>query len=207
MGYLLPSDYELYGLAAETADELVTMASALMEAHCRRPTLLAAQYVERIRITAGAQTGRLSYGPLYDGALVSARVRYAKGRRGEYADLNLQYDAGLQIATAFGLPGTWSNLDVTTIDLYPNARELTFPANFLGLGYNEAEVTYTAGLVTVTAQIKAACAQIVKNAQATPALNVSRSKLDTMQMDYFAGTLIDDGVRALLKPYLAEKAG
>ncbi len=83
---------------------------------------------------------------------------------------------------------------------------MTFPANFLGLGYNEAEVTYTAGLVTVPAQIKFACAQIVKNAQATPALNVSMSKLDTMQMEYFAGTLIDDGVRALLKPCMAERA-
>jgi hypothetical protein len=187
------------------------MASGLMEAHCRRPTLLAAEYVERIRLTAGAQTGRLSYGPLYDGALVSVRVRYAKGRRGEYADLGLGVtengEMGLLIATAFGLPGTWSNLDVTTIDLYAGPRELTFPANFLGLGYNEAEVTYTAGLVTVPAQIKFACAQIVKNAQATPALNVSRSRLDTLQMEYFSGTLIDDGVRALLKPYLAEKAG
>jgi len=207
MGYLLPAEYELYGLAAETADELVGMASALIEGHCRRPTLMAAQYVERIRLTAGSQTGHLSYGPLLTDALVSARVRYAKGRRGESADLSLNYEMGLQIATAFGLPGTWSNLDVTTIDVYPFARELAFPANFLGLGYNEAEVTYTAGFVTVPDRIKVACAQIVKNAQATPALNVSLSKLDTMQMEYFSGTLIDDGVRSLLKPFLAEKAG
>ncbi len=89
--------------------------------------------------------------------------------------------------------------------VYVTARELTFPSNFLGLGYNEAEVTYTAGCVTVPVQLKAACAQIVKNAQATPALNVKSSKLDTMQMQYFAGTLLDDGVRALLKPYVAER--
>jgi len=207
MGYLLPAEYEAYGLAAETADELVTMASALMEAHCKRPTLLAAEYTERVRLTAGSQTGRLSYGPLCAGALISARVRYAKGRRGEYADLSMDRQMGLQIATAFGLPGTWSALDVTTIDVYESARELTFPANFLGLGYNEAEITYTAGFVTVPVHIKVACAQIVKNAQATPALNVKLSRMDTMQMEYFAGTLIDDGVRSLLKPYLAEKLG
>jgi len=98
-------------------------------------------------------------------------------------------------------------LDVTTIDVYDSARELTFPANFLGLGYNEAEVTYTAGFVTVPVQIKVACAQIVKNAQATPALNVKSSRLDTMQLEYFSDALIDDGVRLLLKPYLAEKLG
>ena len=207
MGYLLPAEYEAYGLAAETADELVTMASALMEAHCRRPTLLAAQYTERIRLTAGAQTGRLSYGPLEPGALVSVRVRYARGRRGEFADLNANEQMGQQIATAFGLPGTWSALDVATIDLYAGARELTFPVNFLGLGYNEAEVAYTAGFVTVPEQIKAACAQIVKNAQATPALNVKSSRLDTMQMAYFAGSLLDAGVCALLRPCVAEKLG
>ena len=91
--------------------------------------------------------------------------------------------------------------------MYAGAREIGFQASFLGLPYNEAEVTYTAGLVTVPDTVKAACAQIVKNAQATPALNVSASKLDTMQLKYFAPTLIDEGVRMMLKPYVAEKLG
>ena len=207
MGYLLPAEYAAFGLGADTPDELVTMASTLMEAHCRRPSLMATQYTERIRFTAGAHTGRLSYGPLLPGALISARVRYAKGRRGEYADINLDQQMGWQIATVFGLPGTWSMLDVLTIDVWANGRELTFPANFLGLGYNEAEVTYTAGLVTVTDQIRTACAQIVRNAQATPAMNVKSSRMDTMQMQYFAGTLVDNGVRFLLKGYVAEALG
>ena len=206
MGYLQPAEYTQYGLAEDTPDALIATASALMEAHCKRPTLLAAEYTERIRLTAGAQTGRLSYGPLAANALVSARVRYARGRRGEYADLAPDHQMGLQVASAFGLPGTWTALDVSTVDVYVTARELTFPLNFLGLGYNEAEVTYTAGFVTVPDAIKLACAQIVKNAQATPALNVSLSKLDTMQMEYFSGTLLDDGARSLLKPYRAEKA-
>ena len=38
MGYLLPTEYVQYGLTAETTDDWVTMASALIEAHCRRPT-------------------------------------------------------------------------------------------------------------------------------------------------------------------------
>lgn len=41
--------------------------------------------------------------------------------------------------------------------------------------------------------------------QATPALNVSKTKIDTMQMAYFAPTLIDNDVRTLLKPFVAEK--
>ena len=76
MGYLLPSEYVQYGLAAETTDDWVAMASALMEAHCRRPSLLVTQYVERMRLTAGAQTVRLSYRPL------AAAVRRGLGAGG-----------------------------------------------------------------------------------------------------------------------------
>lgn len=205
MGYLLPGEYVAYGLAAETADELVTMAGALMEAYCKRPSLMAAQYVERVRLTAGQQTARLSYGPL--GAVTAVRVKYGRGRRGEEADLHLDGNGlmGMQIATAFGLPGTWTALSVPTLDVYTEAREIGFPSNFLGLGYNEAEVTYTAGFVTVPAQIKVACARIVKNAETTPGLNVKKSRLDTMHMEYFAASLLDEDVKTMLRAYVAER--
>ncbi len=209
MGYLMPADYEAYGLSAETPDELVTMASALMEAHCRRPSLMATQYTERVRLIAGSQTMRLSYGPLDEGALVSGRVRYARTRRGEDVGLSHGHNGFFieEVATAFGLPGAWSTLDVTTVDVYPGPQEITLPADFLGLGYNEVEVTYTAGFTTVPVGVMVACAQIVKNAQAIPALNVKSSKLDTLQLQYFSGDLIDAGVAAMLKPYRAERLG
>ncbi len=207
MGYLLPAQYQAYGLGADTPDDLITTASALIEAHCRRPTLTAAPYTERTRLSAGSQTFRLSYGPLLDGALISGRVRYARPRRGE--DFNTAPDRnGLfvqQVASAFGLPGTWSTLDITTVDLYPGTREVTLPAGFLGIGYNEVELTYTAGFVTVPVAIMTACAQIVRNAQAIPALNVKSSRMDTMQINYFSGSLVDDSVATLLQPYRAEK--
>jgi len=47
----------------------------------------------------------------------------------------------------------------------------------------------------------------VKNAQATPAMNVKSSRMDTMQMQYFSGSLIDAQVQALLRPYVAERLG
>jgi hypothetical protein len=207
MGYLLPTEYVQYGLTAETTDDWVTMASALMESYCRRPSLLVTQYVERMRLTAGAQTVRLSYRPLAAvvgavSALVGVRVRFARPRRGELPDPFHE-----EIAFAFSVPGSWSALDVTTIDVNQTTAELTFPRNFLGIDYNEVEVTYTSGLVTVPDAVKVACVQIVKNAQATPAMNVKSSKMDTMQMQYFSGALIDAQVQLLLKPYVAERLG
>ena len=207
MGYLLPTEYVQYGLAAETTDDWVTMASALMESYCRRPSLLVTQYVERMRLTDGAQTVRLSYRPLAAAvgaasALVGVRVRFARPRRGELPDPFHE-----QIAFAFSVPGSWSALNVTTVDVNQTTAELTFPRNFLGIDYNEVEVTYTSGLVTVPDAVKVACVQIVKNAQATPAMNVKSSKMDTMQMQYFSGSLIDPQVQLLLKPYVAERLG
>jgi hypothetical protein len=211
MGYLAPPQYEAYGLEPETADALVAMASALMESWCRRPSLFATQYTERVRLIACSQTFRLSYGPLLPGALLSGRVRYARARRGEDSLLEQSHN-GLflqQIATAFGLPGTWTSLDVGTVDLYPGPREVTLPATFLGsgIGYNEVELTYLAGFVDVPTQVMAACAQIVRNAQAIPALNVKSSRLDTLEMQYFSNELIDPGVERMLAPYRAERLG
>jgi hypothetical protein len=77
----------------------------------------------------------------------------------------------------------------------------------MGLRYSEAEVTYTAGLATVPNAVKVACAQIVRNAQATPGLNVKSSKLDTLETQYFSDSLIDSQVQALLRPYVAERLG
>ena len=105
------------------------------------------------------------------------------------------------------VPGSWAALDVTTVDVNEATAELTFPVNFLGLDYNEVEITYTSGLLTIPDAVKVACVQIVKNAQATPGMNVKSSKMDTVQMEYFSGSLIDPQVQLLLKPYVAERLG
>lgn len=207
MAYLLPAEYEQFGLPADTTDDWAAMASALMESYCRRPSLLPTQYVERFRLTANAQTSTPSYGPLAivapnTSALLGVRVRYGQSRRGEQQDLFL-----MQIASAFSIPGSWSDLDPTTVDINPQTGELTFPRTFLGLGYNEVEVTYTAGLNAIPDAVKVACAQVVKNAQATPAMNVRANKIDTMQMQYFSSSIIDPQVQALLRPYLAQRIG
>lgn len=207
MGYLLPTDYATYGLAADTTDDWITMASALIDSYCHRTSLNPTQYEERLRMTAGAQSVRLSYLPLVAVApsvspLISVQARYSRPRRGEMIE-----PAYEQIAWVFGLPGSWSTLNLADVDFVPNTGELTFPTNILGLPYNEVDVVYTAGLATIPYTVQVACAQIVKNAQATPGLNVKSSKIDTMQMEYFSNSLIDPQVAAMLRPYVATMLG
>jgi hypothetical protein len=207
MAYLQPADYPNYGLPAGTTADWITAATALINSYCRRPDLNVIQYTERLRLTAGSQTVLLSYLPLAPlGAattpIVSMEGRYAKPRRGETLSEPL-----FQIVWAFSLPGQWTAIDPNSVDVDPNTGELTLACNVLGLPYNEVSVTYTAGLATIGDDIKTACAQIVRNAQSTPALNASKTKIDTMQMQYFSSSLVDETVQAWLRPYIANRLG
>jgi hypothetical protein len=207
MAYLLPTDYPNYGLPVGTTADWITAATALINSYCRRPDLNIIQYTERLRVTAGSQTVRLSYLPLAPlgtaaSAMVSLEGRYTKPRRGELPNQPL-----VEIAWAFSLPGQWTAIDPNLVDFDPNTGEMTLPWNVLGLPYNEVMATYTAGLATIGDDVKTACAQIVRNAQSTPALNASKTKIDTMQMQYFSSSLVDETVQAWLRPYVANRVG
>lgn len=209
MNYLQPSEYELYGLESTTALSWVTAASAVVDGHCRRTSLAVSQYTERMRTQNGDRPLRLSYLPLNalapaTSALLSARARYATPRRGEVEFDAIAWDA----AIAFGIPGTWVDLNVADLDVFLETGEITLPINALGWTFTEVEIVYTAGLDPFPDVVKVACAQIVKNAQATPALNVKRNVLpDRMQLMYFSDSLLDETVQSLLAPYVAQKLG
>jgi hypothetical protein len=208
MTYLSPSEYELYGLEATTPVAFVAAASTLIDAHCRRTTLAVAQYEERLRIAPDRNTVRLTYVPLTVVSpaitpIVSARGRYTIPRRGDWPLDDLRLD----VALMFGLPGIWTGIDPIAIDFYPNTGELTLPLNIVGLWFSEVDIAYTAGLAVIPDPVKFACAQIVRNAQATPALNVRIGRVDRMRMDYFSDSLIDQTVQSMLAPYVAQKVG
>ncbi len=200
MNYLSATEYESHGLESSTAQAWIASASALIEAHCRRPTLGIVEYTERLRLAPGTNAVRLSFLPLapLDPAttpMVKVRVRYGVSR-------NLE-DMFTEVAQAFALPGAWTDLDPARVEHRAETGEITLPFNALGLGFDEVEITYTAGFVDVPEAIKTACAQIVRNAQATPALNVRSGVLDRMQLEYFSDSLLDGSVRTLLAPYVA----
>jgi len=215
MNYLSPSEYEAYALEPTLPAAWVAAASALMDAYCRRATLSVAQYSERLRLTAGRNTVRLTYLPLATVApattpIVSARARYALPRRGEGGSFTVPpftsvFDLAYDVSHVFALPGSWTALSADAIDSSAETGELTFPINVLGLPFNEVEIGYTAGLSVIPDAAKFACAQIIRNAQATPALNVRAGTIDRMHLEYFTPTLFDDTVQRLLAQYVAQK--
>lgn len=208
MNYLETTEYLTYGLEATTDPSWVTASSAIIDAHCRRATLGVARYEERLKMPPELNTVRLSYLPLATVApasspIVSLQGRYGIPRRGEWPFPELS----LEFALVFALPGSWTTIDPSSIDIWNDSGELTFPVNALGLFFNEVDVVYNAGLATIPTNVKVACAQIVKNAQVTPALNVRSGQIDRLRLDYFGDTLVDETVRSLLEPYVARKGG
>ena len=208
MNYLSDSEFETYGLESATPKSFVAAASSLIDVHCRRATLALTQFTERIRVMPGRNNVRLTNLPLAtmtgEGSpLISGRGRYAPPRRGEDATM---WEL-VEIALVYALPGTWVDLDVTTFDYFPDTGEVSWLGNPLGLAFDEIELVYSAGFSQIPDPVKFACAQLVKNAQATPALNVRAGTLNSMHLEYFSDTLIDATVQAMLAPYVAQKVG
>lgn len=206
MLYLDPSEYEQFGLEATTSEAMVRSASALIDSLCRRSTLGVTQFTERVRVAPGTARARVSYLPLCaaDGAtspLVNIRVRYGA------ADRLVGDSLGLDVARAFGLTGSWVTIDLAQTEFVAETGEIDLPLSVMGLDYLEAEITYTAGFTTVPDKVKTACAQLVRNAEATPALNVRRTTVDTMQMEYFRDSIVDDTVRENLKSFVSTRVG
>jgi len=208
MNYLSDAEYETYGLESATPKSFVAAASSLINVYCRRTTLAIAEFTERIRVMPGRNNVRLTNLPLAaltdeSSPLVSGRGRYAPPRRGE--DTTMWELA--EIALVYSLPGTWVGLDVNTFDYFADTGEVSWLGSPLGLAFDEIEIVYTAGFSQIPEPVKFACAQLVKNAQATPALNVRAGTLNSMHLEYFSDTLIDSTVQGMLAPYVAQKVG
>jgi len=206
--YLLSSEYAAYGLEPETPESWVAAASSIIDAHCNRPTLWVTQFTERKRLTPGRNILQLTYLPLavvqnQTSPITQGRARYGIPRRGD--DLGM-WEMASEYAMIFGLPGTWVDLDLANFDCFPDTGEVTWLANPLGLYFDEMELQYNAGFSVIPDAVKFACVQLVRNAQAMPAVNVKEGALNPMHFAYFADTLLDSTVREMLAPYIAQKA-
>jgi hypothetical protein len=205
MAYLSGDEYKLYGLDDATPDSLVSASSDLIDAHCRRSGFGIAQYVERFRVGRSGIV-RLSYLPLAsaDGVtspIVQVRGRYLRNSQGWACESELAQE----IASVFATPNTWVLISAASMDVDAASGEVIVGGGSLSPALGDLEVTYTAGYTTVPEAVKQACAKLTQNALATPALNVSKQRIDRMYLEYFADSLMDADVKRLLAPYVAQR--
>src|SRR5207249_2297725 len=106
-----------YGLETSTPENWIGAASALIDAHCRRPSLAVTQYVERMRVDPHRNLAQLTYLPLAPlgsatSPLVGVRARYSRSqlRHGEIAN-----ELVSDVLRAFSLAGAWIDIDPTLV--------------------------------------------------------------------------------------------
>ncbi len=199
--YLTTAEFVAFGLADSTDPALIRVASDLVDSFCQRSSVLVAQYTERSRLPDNAPITRATFTPLAipDGA--NSPFTLVRVRHGIPRGPNAQTLAAM--VAPFGGPPVWVDLDPTKVDFNAVTGEVWLPASLFGANYTEVELTYTAGHVQVPEVVKLACAQIIRNIESHPAANVKTALLDRLQLEYFAGSLLDDDVRRLLAPFVA----
>jgi len=177
----------------------------LIDAHCRRKGFGIAQYMERIRV-GRSRTVRLSYLPLAAAPGASSPIVLARGRYVSMGgDWALSNELAAEVAQVFATQNTWFTVSPDSLDLDVESGEVIICGGLLSPALRDLELTYTAGYGEVPQKVKQACAKLVQNALATPALNVSKQKIDTMYLQYFADSLVDADVQRLLAPFVAQR--
>lgn len=140
-------------------------------------------------------------------SFISASGRYGYARRGQqqvYPDLN--YGANiLQIASFFGGPPQFTNIDVSDIDFDPRTAEIWIPAGLYLSAYTEILISYNSGFDprNMPKAIKHSCAALVKNfitrAGGTTGLrSLSAGRVSSS----FTDELIDPTVQRWLSAYV-----
>ena len=199
--YLSTAEFPAYALADSTDPALIRVASDLVDSFCQRASLLVTQYTERNRMPGGLPVTRATYTPLAVQQGAQTPFVFLRARHGALRGPNAASLA--EIIAPFGGPPEWINFDPSQVDFNAITGEVWLPAGIFGVPYSEVELTYTAGYVEPPEAIKLACAQIIRNVESHPAANVQAAKLDQLQLDYFAGSLLDEDTRRLLAPFVS----
>ncbi len=201
--YITTADFAALGLEDSTDPALIRVASDLVDAFCQRESLAVTQYSERTRLPQGIPITRATYTPLavpsgQSSPFVTVRARHGVPRGPNAGTL-------AEMVAPFGGPPPWETLDAAKIDYNARTGEMWLPSGIFGIPYTEVEMTYHAGFTEPPEAVKLACAQIIRNIESHPAAPVRNAQLDRLQLEYFAGSLVDEDVRRLLAPFVAMK--
>jgi hypothetical protein len=199
--YLTTAEFAQYGLADSTDPAMIRIASDLVDSSCHRESVLLMQYSERNRLPEGLPVTRATYTPLAmaQGAptpFVSVRARHGIARGPHAATL-------AEMMAPFGGPPAWVDLDPARVDYNAATGDIWLPVGIFGIPYTEAELVYTAGYAQPPEAVKQACAQIIRNIESHPVASVRTAQMDRLQLEYFAGSFLDEDVRRLLAPFVA----
>lgn len=143
--------------------------------------------------------------------IISCSGRYGYARRGQqqvYPDLNYAANV-LQIASFFGGPPAFTNIDVTQIDFDPRTGECWVPAGLYLSQYTEIVIQYNSGFnpLSMPPAIKHATASLVRNllSRGGGATGLKSFSAGRIRAD-FTDDLIDKNIQNMLQAYRTARA-
>jgi hypothetical protein len=138
--------------------------------------------------------------------IISCSGRYGFARRGQqqvYPDLNYAANI-LQIASFFGGPPQFTNVDVTMIDFDPRTGEIWLPAGLYLSQYTEILIAYNSGFhpLKLPNALKHATASLVRNllARGGGATGLKGFSAGRIRAE-FTDDLIDVNIQNMLQAY------
>jgi hypothetical protein len=157
-------------------------------------------------LPSGIQTQANTISPV-----ISCSGRYGYARRGQqqtYPDLNYAANV-LQIASFFGGPPAFTNIDVTQIDFDNRTGEMWVPAGLYLSQYTEVVISYNSGFDPrhMPPAIKHATASLVRNllSRGGGATGLKSFQAGRIRAD-FTDELIDVNIQNLLQAYRTVRA-
>jgi hypothetical protein len=144
--------------------------------------------------------------------LLSASGRYGYARRGQqqvYPDLNYAANI-LQIASFFGGPPQFTNIDVTMVDVDARTGECWVPAGLYLSQYTEVLITYNSGFhpLRLPNAIKHATASLVRNLLSRGGGATGLTSFRAGQISAgFTDDLIDVNIQNMLQAYRTVRTG
>jgi len=144
--------------------------------------------------------------------IISCSGRYGYARRGQqqiYPDLNYAANI-LQIASYFGGPPQFTNVDVTSIDFDTRTGELWLPAGLYLSQYTEILISYNSGFDPrrMPNAIRHATASLVRNllARGGGATGLKSFSAGRIRAE-FTDELIDTNIQNMLQAYRTVRSG
>lgn len=160
--------------------------------------------LEELSMPSQRSIARLSEWPIAQ--LQSGIGRYGYGRRLDQT-LGYFYDANLiSSLSAFGGPPPWTPFSLPASSLNSSTGDMWVPAGTLLAYYTDIKVRYIGGWsqIGLPPAIKTATAAIVDALSAAPmGPQIRRFNAGKTQIERFAATVLDDDIKSMLRPYMA----
>lgn len=186
----------LYGL--EVTEGQVRAAQTLINTTCNRASLWPEIYEERLSLPSDRQQVVLAATPVIQVLHAAGRYSYGRRDRRSLNQVNFDYLAAIAV---FGSPPRFTDIDVSTVELFPATGEVWLPTGFFLIGYTEVQIQYLAGFLQIPDRAMLALVEIINAMCSRGVSDRTHYQVGRVTSKYASDTFVTPQAQALLEPF------